>query len=135
LFGQEYHSLPLLLKAVLRCKIFPSCNRFLTEQLCIIKSFMLSCYAVPFLSRQLSHLLQTSSFFLMEGQKGTFLLPTAYTTAKSLLCCQTNTLTVAEIQCRFSFVCVQIELQCARNVMWDCAFRVLQQYHRKARFS
>jgi hypothetical protein len=64
-----------------------------------------------------------------------FLLPTAYTAAKSLLCCQINALTVAEIQCRFSFVCVQIEFQCGRNEMWVCEFRMLQQYHTKVRFS
>jgi hypothetical protein len=63
------------------------------------------------------------------------LLPTAYTAARYLLCYQTNTLTVAEIHCRLSFVCIQIELGCARNVALDFAFWVLQGYHTKVRFS
>jgi hypothetical protein len=58
-------------------------------------------------------------------------LRTAYTDAKSLQCCQRNTLSVAEIQCRFSFVCIQLELQGARNVTYDCALHVLQVYHKK----
>jgi hypothetical protein len=41
---------------------------------------------------------------------------TAYTVAKSLLCFQTKTLMVAEIQRIFSFVCIQIKLQGVRNV-------------------
>jgi hypothetical protein len=63
------------------------------------------------------------------------LFPTAYAAAKSLLWSQTYTSTMAEIQCRFSFVCIQIKLQGVRNVMWDCVFQVLQEYHSKVRFS
>jgi hypothetical protein len=62
-------------------------------------------------------------------------LPTVHTAAKSLLCCQTDTLTVAVIQCRFSFVRVQIKLQYARNVTWDSAFWVIQEYDTKGRCS
>jgi hypothetical protein len=73
---------------------------------------------------------------LFDGRpQGKMLLPTACTTAISLLCCQTNALTVAEIQCRFCFVHVQIKLQGVRNVTRDCAFRVFKEYHAEARFS
>jgi hypothetical protein len=43
-------------------------------------------------------------------------LPNAYAVTKSLLCCQTDTLTVTQMQCRFSAVRVQIKLQGVRNV-------------------
>jgi hypothetical protein len=42
---------------------------------------------------------------------------------QDLLCCQINIWIVSEIQCRCSFVCLQIELQSERNVTWDCTFR------------
>jgi hypothetical protein len=138
MFRQESHSLPLLHKAVLHCTILQACNRFFTKQFCIIKSYLLSCFAVPFeaIKPYISIQLSVTSVsdirvFLTEVQERKFLLPTAYTAAKSLLCCQTNTLMVAEIQCRLSFLCVQTELQCGGNVTWDCAFWVLQQYHIK----
>jgi hypothetical protein len=139
MFKQERHSLSLLHKAVLQCKIFPACNSILTEQFCIIKSVLLSCFAVPFEAVKPYIYIQANVTSVSEScwwkVKREFLLPTAYTAAKSLLCCQTNTLMVAEIQCRFSFVCLQIKLQGARNVTWDSAFRVLLEYHTKARFS
>jgi hypothetical protein len=46
-----------------------------------------------------------------------------------------NTGTVAEIQRRVSFVCIQIELQGVRNVTWDCEFWMLQECHTKAKCS
>jgi hypothetical protein len=54
-----------------------------------------------FLSRQVSHLLQT----LKECQNGKLLLPTAYTAVKSVLRCQTHILTW--LRCSVDWVCVR----------------------------
>jgi hypothetical protein len=63
-----------------------------------------------------SYLGKTLESFWQKVEREHFLLPTAYTAGRSLLRCQTNTLTVAEIQCKSSFMCIQIEFQGVRNV-------------------
>jgi hypothetical protein len=117
MFRQECNSLPLLHKAVLHCKIFPACNHFLTEQFCITKSLLLSCFSVPFeaIKPYISFQASARLVFLTEGQKKKILLPTTYTTEKSLLWCQTNTLKVAEMQCRSIQFCVHSN----KIAMWE----------------
>jgi hypothetical protein len=124
----------------LYCKIFPACNHFLTEQFCIITSVLLSC--LQSLSKQLSHIFlsrQVSRQFHTLGslwrkvktEKFCYLLLHSYQIFAML---PNEYFNVAEIQCRWSFV-LQIELQSARDVTWDCAFLVLQEYRTKATFS
>jgi hypothetical protein len=112
--------------------------RFSAKQFCIVKSFLLT---VPFEA--------IKSYFyagnchicsrhcsLFEGRSKRKTVVTY-----CIHCCQIFTMlpnkhfNISEIQCRFSFVRVQIKLQGARNVTWDCAFHVLQEYHIKAIFS
>jgi hypothetical protein len=92
---------------------------------------LLSC--LQSLLKQLSHIFLSRQVSLKEGQNGNFLLPTAYTAAKTVLCCQTHTL--IWLRCSVDSVCVySSRIASARNVTWGCAFRVLQQYHTKVRF-